>query len=53
MNDRQITEAYQRGFEAYEDGLKVRHNPYPASDKRHRQWETGWHNARTAAVDPS
>ena len=44
-----MQDAYQKGREAFQEGLKAEQNPHPERTESRKQWEEGWEEAMMEA----
>ncbi len=38
-------ESYYQGYQEYQDGVKLRDNPFRPNSKGAQRWESGWRDA--------
>jgi ribosome modulation factor len=48
-----INDAFDKGYDAYWDGVDVSDNPYDAETEERHSWEEGWRTAREHDYDES
>jgi ribosome modulation factor len=46
-------DAFEKGYDAYWDGMDVSDNPYDQDTEERRKWEDGWRAARKHDYDES
>jgi ribosome modulation factor len=47
------TDAFQKGYDAYWDGLDVTDSPYDEGSEENLAWHEGWYEARRHDYDES
>jgi ribosome modulation factor len=50
-DDPKIVDAYQQGYDAYDEGLDEEDNPYQDDIPNAQQWAMGWQDAENEEIE--